>query len=412
VSDTVSVDEKRLWADLMTMSRIGRLPGGGAARIALSDADRDARSLFIQWCEQAGLDVSVDQIGNIFARREGRNPALAPVLIGSHLDTQAPGGHFDGVLGVLGGLEAVRAMNDAGIVTERPVVIVNWTDEEAVRYWPGMLGSSVFCGFMSLDEAYSIRGPDGSTVGAELARIGFVGARPAEFSAIHKHFELHIEQGTRLEDAGRQVGIVTHTNCTRFAAIEFVGRNSHAATTPMHQRRNALAGAGRLIAAIERVGASEGPEGSASAVKLDIEPNNHVNLPNRTVLWYVVNHPDREPFDRMVASIEAEARTVAAEQGLTVETISEWRSDPVHFPEATIGLLEGAATDLALPVMRMHSIAAHDAMVVAKRAPTGMIFVPCRDGLSHNELEFCSPEDAAAGASVLATATVRAANEA
>jgi N-carbamoyl-L-amino-acid hydrolase len=409
VAITVTANETRLWRDLMTMSRIGRLPGGGAARIALSDADRDGRSLFIHWCEEAGLAVSVDAIGNIFARREGTDPSLPAVLLGSHLDTQAPGGHFDGVLGVLGALEVIRALDDAGVKTRHPIVIVNWTDEEAVRYWPGMLGSSVFCGFMTLEQAYAVRGPDGTTVGAELSRIGFVGPRPAEFFQIHCHFELHIEQGTRLEEAGRTIGVVTHTNCTRFAAVEFRGENGQAATTPMRRRRNALAGAGRLIAVIERVGASEGEEGSASAVKIDVEPNNHVNLPNRALVWYIVNHPERAAFDRMVQMIESEARSIAAEQSLQVETVSEWRSDPLHFPSWTVGTLEEAASDLGLPAKRLHSIGAHDAMVVAKRAPTGMIFVPCLDGISHNEREYCSPEHAAAGASVLATAALRAA---
>lgn len=408
---TVSANRDRLWRDLMTMSRIGRLPGGGAARIALSDADRDARSLFIHWCEEAGMEVSVDAIGNIFGRREGTEPSLPPVLMGSHLDTQAPGGHFDGVLGVLGALESVRALNDAGVKTQRPIVIVNWTDEEAVRYWPGMLGSSVFCGFMSLDEAYALRGPDGTTAGEELRRIGFVGSRPVAFSPIHCYFELHIEQGPRLDKAGFKIGIVTHTNCTRFAAAEFRGENAHASTTPMHLRHNALAGAGRLIATIERVGASEGPEGSASAVKLDIEPNNHLNVPHRALLWYVVNHADRPPFDRMVAAIEAEARTIAVEQSVTVETVSEWRSDPVFFPDKVISLLDAAARDLGLSSQCMRSVAAHDAIVVAKRAPTGMIFVPSRDGHSHNALEYSSPEDAQAGTSVLATAAMRAAHE-
>ena len=404
------VDADRLWSDLMTLGAIGALPRGGCDRLALTDADRDGRNLFVHWCREAGLAVSIDAIGNTFARREGSDPSLPPVLAGSHLDTQSPGGKFDGPLGVLAALAAVRALDRDGIVTRRAIEVVNWTNEEGARFSPGLMGSAVFAGAIDLATAQVVTDRAGRSVGEELVRIRYAGDAPVGGRAVDSYFELHIEQGPELEAMGVTIGAVTHSHYSISADIECSGENGHISSLPMLRRRNALVGAARLIAEIDRIGRAAAPAGSASAVVIDAWPNNRINIPHRAVFSYGIIHPDAEGLEWMQAEIDAATRMVAEETGLTFATLVLRRRDPVHFTEDLIGEAEQAARDLGHSVTRMRTRPGHDAFNMLRVCPTELIFVPCRDGISHNELEYCSPEHAAAGADVLLGAILGRAN--
>ncbi|MBN8874819.1 MAG: Zn-dependent hydrolase [Rhodospirillales bacterium] len=401
------VDTDRLWSDLMTLGTIGALPRGGNDRMALTDADRDGRALFAHWCNEAGLTVTVDAIGNMFGRREGSDPSLPPVLAGSHLDTQSPGGKFDGPLGVLGALAGVRALNAAGITTRRAIEVVNWTNEEGCRFFPGLMGSAVFAGALPLETALAATDRAGHSVGSELARIRANGSTPTGGRSVDAYFELHIEQGPVLEEQGVTIGAVTHSHYSIMAEVECRGENAHIQSMPMLRRRNALVGAARLIAEIDRIGRAHAPAGSASAVVIDAWPNNRINIPHRAVFSYGVIHPDAQGLEAMQAEIAAATAMVATETGLAFDTLFQRRRDPVIFTEELVGLVESTATELGHSVMRMRTRPGHDAFNLLRLCPVELIFVPCRDGLSHNELEYCEPMHCAAGADVLLNAVLR-----
>jgi N-carbamoyl-L-amino-acid hydrolase len=401
------VDAARLWSDLMTLGTIGALPRGGNDRMALTDADRDGRALFAHWCREAGLSVTTDAMGNQFARREGTDSSLPPVLAGSHLDTQSPGGKFDGPLGVLGALAAVRALDAAGVETRRAIEVVNWTNEEGPRFAPGLMGSAVFAGALSLEAAYASTDRAGRTFGEELVRIRAKGDAPVGGREVDAYFELHIEQGPLLEEMGVTIGSVTHSHYSISADIECRGENAHIQSMPMLRRRNALVGAARMIAEIDRIGRAAAPAGSASAVVIDAWPNNRINIPHRAVFSYGMIHPDAEGLEAMAAEIAAATVLVAAETGLAFETLVSRRRDPVFFTEELIALTETVAAELGHSVVRMRTRPGHDAFNLLRICPVELIFVPCRDGLSHNELEHCSPEHCAAGADVLLHALAR-----
>ena len=407
---TPRVDGERLWSDLMTLAAIGALPRGGCDRLALTDADRDGRNLFVHWCREAGLAVSIDAMGNVFARREGSDGSLPPVFAGSHLDTQSPGGKFDGPLGVLAALEVVRTLDRAGITTRRAIEVVNWTNEEGARFSPGLMGSAVFAGAVDQATAHAVTDRAGHSVGGELARIRYAGDAPMGGRAVDAYFELHIEQGPELEAMGITIGAVTHSHYSISADIECRGDNGHIQSLPMLRRRNALVGAARLIAEIDRIGRASAPAGSASAVVIDAWPNNRINIPHRAVFSYGVIHPDAEGLERMQAEIDAATRMVADETGLAFATLVARRRDPVHFTEELVALAETAALELGFSVTRMRTRPGHDAFNMLRVCPTELIFVPCRDGISHHELEYCSPEHVAAGADVLLQAVLRRAD--
>jgi N-carbamoyl-L-amino-acid hydrolase len=404
------VDGERLWSDLMTLAAIGALPRGGCDRLALTDADRDGRNLFVHWCREAGLAVSIDAMGNVFARREGSDASLPPVFAGSHLDTQSPGGKFDGPLGVLAALEVVRTLDRAGITTRRAIEVVNWTNEEGARFSPGLMGSAVFAGAVDQATAHAVTDRAGHSVGGELARIRYAGDAPMGGRAVDAYFELHIEQGPELEAMGITIGAVTHSHYSISADIECRGDNGHIQSLPMLRRRNALVGAARLIAEIDRIGRASAPAGSASAVVIDAWPNNRINIPHRAVFSYGVIHPDAEGLERMQAEIDAATRMVADETGLAFATLVARRRDPVHFTEELVALAETVAQELGFSVTRMRTRPGHDAFNMLRVCPTELIFVPCRDGISHHELEYCSPEHVAAGADVLLQAVLRRAD--
>lgn len=404
------VNGTRLWSDLMTQGSIGALPGGGLDRMALTDGDRDARGVFAHWCREAGLALTIDGMGNMFARRAGADDSLPPVMLGSHLDTQSPGGKFDGPLGVLAALEAVRTLHEAGIVTKRPLEVVNWTNEEGARFGPGLMGSAVFAGVLPIEDAHASTDRAGLRFGEELRRIRYAGPAPVGGRPVDSYFELHIEQAPLLEQAGITIGTVTHSHYSIFSDMECLGANAHIQSEPMLRRRNALVGAARMIDAIDRVGRAHAPAGSASAVVIDAWPNNRINIPHRATFSYGIMHPDEDGVLAMAAEIDAAQATIAAETGLTFNALVKRKRDPFHFDEALIALTGTCADALGYSHQRMRTRPGHDAFNMSRICPTELIFVPCRDGISHSELEWCTPEHCTAGANVLMHATLRQAN--
>ena len=404
------INGKRLWSELMASGAIAELPHGGVDRMALTDGDRDVRGLFGYWCREAGLALTVDAMGNMFARREGTDPSLPPVMLGSHLDSQSPGGKFDGPLGVLGALEAVRSIAEAGIATKRALEVVNWTNEEGARFSPGLMGSAVFAGVLPLADAHASVDRDGTRFGDELRRIRYCGDAPVGGRSVDAYFELHIEQGPLLEEQGIVIGAVTHSHYSVFADMEVLGENAHIQSMPMRRRRNALVGAAKLIEAIDRVGLAYAPAGSASAVVIDCWPNNRINIPHRATLSYGIMHPDEDGALAMKREIEEAEVRIAEETGLVFNTLMKRMRTPFHFDEGMIRLTEEAAGALGYSCTRMRTRPGHDAFNMTRLCPTELIFVPCRDGWSHSEREWSEPEHCTAGVEVMSNAVLARAN--
>ena len=388
----------------MTLASIGALPHGGCDRLALTDADAAGRRLFAHWCAEAGLGLTVDAMGNMFARREGSEAGLEPVLIGSHLDTQQPGGKFDGPLGVLAGLACVRALDAAGVRTRRPVVVVNWTNEEGARFAPGLMGAAVHAGALALKTAHAAQDRRGHRVGEELKRIGFLGDGRGP-AAAHCYLELHIEQGDRLQRAGKTIGVVDGTENNLFLVIDCWGENGHAQATPMGQRRSALATAAALITAAEAIGREVASEaagaGSAGVAAAEVWPNNRINIPHHVRLSFSATHPTHAGIEGIRAAMAAAAARVAAESGMRVDLEDAPVRPAVDFDAGLGAAVDAAAQALGFGTMRLRSRAGHDAIRMAPFCRSQMIFVPCKDGISHSEFEDMSEADAAAGAAVL-----------
>jgi N-carbamoyl-L-amino-acid hydrolase len=400
------VDGDRLWASLMELARIGATEKGGVNRQALTDLDRAGRDLFVRWCEAAGCAVAVDRVGNIFARRAGRDDGLAPVMMGSHLDTQPTGGKFDGAYGVLAGLEVIRTLADADYVTRRPIEIVAWTNEEGCRFTPAMAGSGVFAGTLGEAELGATADRDGLIFSDELARIGYAGPEPVGGRDIAALFEVHIEQGPILEAEQRTIGIVTGAQAQHWYDITLTGRESHAGTTPMERRHDALLGAARIVAAVNEVGEANRPHGRATVGELHVAPNSRNTIPGRVFLTVDLRHPDAEALAAMAESVAASARATAEALGLEIEIEDAMRLAAVAFDPACVAAVAAGAEALGLAHMEIVSGAGHDACNIAKVAPAGMIFVPCLDGISHNEIESATRDDCAAGCAVLLHAVV------
>lgn len=396
----IRADEDRLWESLMEMGRIGATPGGGVGRIALTELDREARDLFVAWCEAAGCSVRVDRMGNIFARRAGSDPSLAPVMTGSHLDTQPLGGKFDGIYGVLAGLEAVRAMNDAGITTRAPIDVVVWTDEEGVRF-PGMLASGAFSGVYAIEEALARTDSDGVTMAEALESIGYAGSEPVGAPLPRAFFEAHIEQGPILEAEGKTVGVVIGAQGQRCFHVTVTGEEGHAGTLPMTLRKDALLGAARMVDAINAVAFTHDPHPVITVGSLDVRPNSPNTIPGRTRFSIDSRHPD----DSVLASVETQMRDACAAvaDASKLETVFEAVSEraSVSFDAGCVQSVREAAERLSIPHRDIYSGAGHDACNLALAVPTGMIFVPCERGISHNERENAKPADLADGCSVL-----------
>jgi N-carbamoyl-L-amino-acid hydrolase len=402
----LTVNGERLWASLMELAQIGATQKGGVCRLAASDLDAEARRLFITWCEAAGCTVTIDRIGNIFARRPGRNPALAPVVTGSHLDTQPTGGKFDGAYGVMAGLEVVRTLNDLGYETEAPIEIVAWTNEEGSRFSPAMVGSGAFTGVFELENA--LETPDnntpGLTLGGELQRIGFAGPAPVGEHPVTAYFEAHIEQGPILEAAGLPIGVVTGAQGQRWYEITVIGQGAHAGPTPMPRRHDALVGAARMIDAVNRIGHAHAPHACATVGFVQVSPNSRNTIPGRVFLTVDFRHPDNDTLTAMDRELRAACAEAAASQGLQAEVKEFWCFPPTPFDERMVGAVREAAKAQNLPHRDIISGAGHDAVYMAKVAPTAMIFVPCVGGISHNEIEDAKPDDLTAGCAVLLNA--------
>ena len=407
----MKIDGKRLWASLMEMARIGVTAKGGVCRLTLTDLDKQARDLFVTWCRQAGCSVKVDRMGNIFARRPGRNDHLAPVGTGSHLDTQPTGGRFDGVYGVLAGLEVIRTLGDLGLETERPVEVSVWTNEEGSRFAPAMVGSGVYAGVFTLDYGHSRTDLEGKTIGGELARIGYLGSEPMGNRPVHAFFETHIEQGPILEHEGQTIGVVTDAQGQRWYELVLTGQESHAGPTPMGVRHDALLGAARVVQLVNEIGLKHAPLAVSTVGMLNVHPNSRNVIPGRTFLSVDFRCPVDDELTRMDAELKEGVARIAAEQRLEHDLRQIFEYDCVHFDESCVETVRAAAKRLGYTAREIVSGAGHDACYMSKVAPTAMIFVPCIGGISHNEIEDAKPEWIEAGGNVLFQAMLAKASE-
>jgi len=403
----IRINGERLWASLMAMAEIGPTEKGGSCRLALTDLDRQARDLFVEWCEEAGCTVSVDAMGNIFARRPGRDPDLAPVATGSHLDTQPTGGKFDGVFGVLAGLEVIRTLNDHDYDTDAPIEISVWTNEEGSRFPPAMIGSGVFAGVFDLEYGHSRADLDGATIGGELQRIGYAGAAPCGDHPFRAFFETHIEQGPILEAENKTIGVVMGAQGQRWYEVTVRGAEAHAGTTPMNRRRDALVGAARLVERVNGIALDHAPDAVSTVGLMQVSPNSRNTIPGEVFFSIDLRHPSDAMLKAMDEEIRAACQVIAADMDLECVIEEIWHTPALTFDPDCVDAVREAAAEAGYPSRDIVSGAGHDACYISRVAPTGMVFVPCADGISHNEIESATPEDLAAGCNVLLQAMLR-----
>jgi N-carbamoyl-L-amino-acid hydrolase len=404
------IDPKRLWDSLMSMAEIGATPKGGVKRLTLTEVDKAGRQRFSAWCEALGLTVRVDAIGNMFARREGRDPSRKPVLLGSHLDSQPSGGKFDGALGVIAGLEVMRTLHDLNIQTEAPVELVNWTDEEGSRFGHSLMGSGVWAGVYAQDKAYGLKDVEGVSVSDALDSIGYKGSHPAAPFPADAYFELHIEQGPILEREGKQIGVVTGAQAQVWYDATVTGQDSHAGTTPPSARRDALVAAARVIDRVDALMRERGEDGRGTVGQLHVLPNSRNVVPGEVRFSVEFRHPDDTQIEGLAATFPAEAKALVEATGCSLQLEELFRIPAQPFDPACVDLVRQGAARLGYSTREIVSGAGHDAVYVARHVPTAMIFTPCKDGLSHNEAESILPEEAAAGCQVLFEAVVARAN--
>ncbi|MBI3674393.1 MAG: M20 family metallo-hydrolase [Rhizobiales bacterium] len=401
----LTINPQRLWDALMETAKFGATAKGGIRRLTVSDEDRRVRDWFKAECEKLGCKVQVDRCGNMFATRPGKRQDLLPIAMGSHLDTQPTGGKFDGVLGVLGALEAMRTLIDMGYETNAPVMIVNWTNEEGSRFAPAMLCSGVYAGVFTPDFAYSREDREGLKFGDELKRIGYLGPEPVGSIKFQAMFELHIEQGPILEAESKVIGVVTGVQGMRWYEVTVRGQESHTGATPMGLRKNALLGAARMIEAIHRVGMDHLP-GVASVGLIENRPNSRNVVPGEVFFTVDLRHPDEAVLDRMEADYQAALPKIATELKLELEERRIWKSPAVKFAPDLIECVRHGASQAGYSTREMASGAGHDAAYIARAAPTTMIFVPCLGGISHNEAESTTLDECGAGSQVLLNAVL------
>jgi N-carbamoyl-L-amino-acid hydrolase len=395
------INGTRLWNSLMELARIGATDKGGVKRLALTDLDRQGRDLVVQWAKAEGLAVTVDRIGNVFMRREGTNPDLPPVVTGSHIDTQPTGGKFDGNYGVLAGLEVVRTLNERGIRTEAPIEVAFWTNEEGSRFVPVMMGSGVFCGAFTLETAYAARDVDGKSVGEELERIGYRGDETPGDHPIGAYFEAHIEQGPVLEDANKVIGVVPAVMGLSWYDCTVTGMEAHAGPTPMHLRRDALQVSTAIMQEVVAIANRYPPYGRGTVGMVQVFPNSRNVIPGRVKFSIDLRNVTDDLLNTMHGEIEAFIDRTRRETGLGIELERVSYYPPCPFHPDCVGAVRAATEKLGYSTMDVVSGAGHDAIYVARLAPAGMIFVPCKDGISHNEIEDAQPGHLEAGCNVL-----------
>ena len=405
----IRINGERLWDSLMDMAEIGPGVAGGNNRQTLTDDDAKGRELFQKWCVSAGCSMGVDSMGNMFATRPGADPEALPVYVGSHLDTQPTGGKYDGVLGVLGGLELVRTLNDLNIKTKHPIVVTNWSNEEGTRFAPAMLSSGVFAGVHSEDWAKSRVDANGKSFGDELERIGWVGDEIVGSRQMHAMFELHIEQGPILEAEKVDIGVVTHGQGLSWTQVTIVGKDAHTGSTPMHMRKNAGLGMAKILALVDAIALDHGPHAVGAAGHIDVYPNSRNVIPGKVVFTVDFRSPDLSVIQNMENRLKSEGQSVADSLGLEIEFDKVGGFDPVTFDDNCVGAVRSAAEKLGYSHMDIISGAGHDACWINRVAPTAMIMCPCVDGLSHNEAEEITKDWATAGADVLLHAVLETA---
>ncbi|MBB3119337.1 Zn-dependent hydrolase [Pseudoduganella violacea] len=397
----LKINGGRLWDSLMELAKIGTTEKGGVKRLTLTDLDKQGRDLVTGWARDAGLSITVDQIGNVFMRRDGVNNALPPIMTGSHIDTQPTGGKFDGNYGVLAGLEVVRTLNDRGIRTEAPIEVAFWTNEEGSRFVPVMMGSGVFCGAFTLEHAYAAKDTEGKTVGEELERIGYKGEQVPGQHPIGAYFEAHIEQGPVLEDADKVIGVVPAVMGLSWYDCTVTGMEAHAGPTPMHLRRDAMQVSTRIIQEVVAIANRYPPYGRGTVGMMQVFPNSRNVIPGQVKFSIDLRNVSDELLNTMHEEMLAFVDRTAGETGLDIkiERVSYFPPCPFH-PDC-VGAVRKATEKLGYSTMDVVSGAGHDAIYAARVAPAGMIFVPCKDGISHNEIEDAKAEHLEAGCNVL-----------
>ena len=407
--ENLRINSDRLWDSIMEMAKIGPGIAGGNNRQTVTDEDGEGRHLFKRWCDAAGLEMGVDEMGTMFARREGSDSSLPPVYVGSHLDTQPTGGKYDGVLGVLGGLEVVRSLNDLGIKTKHPIVVTNWTNEEGARFAPAMMASGVFAGVLDQADVYQHVDKDGKKFGEELERIGWKGTEKVGDRKIHAFFELHIEQGPILEDEGIDIGVVTHGQGLKWLQVTLTGKEAHTGSTPMPKRRNAGLGMARVTELVHEIAMDYQPDAVGAVGHMQAYPNSRNIIAGRTVFTIDIRSPEKEVLDAMDGRIREGIDTICDALDIKYKIEQVGHFDPVTFDKTCVKAIRDAAERLGYSHRNIVSGAGHDACWINRVAPTAMVMCPCVDGLSHNEAEEITKEWAGAGADVLFHAVVETA---
>lgn len=400
---THRVNGERLWQSLLDMAQFGAIPKDGVTRLALSEEDRMARNQLREWALEAGCSLRIDRMGNMFLRREGTRPDLPPVVTGSHVDSQPNGGRFDGIYGVLAGLEVIRTLNDRQIATERAVEVINWTNEEGARFAPAMISSGVFAGVFELEYGLSRQDAQGTSIGEALQQIGYAGEHPVGNTPIHAAFELHIEQGPILEAENIEIGVVTAAQGQRWYELEITGFSAHAGTTPMDRRRDALLGFAAMVKAVNDIGNDFMPDARATVGMAQITPNSRNVVPGKVFFSVEFRHPQEAVLAQMEQRLLAAVAEVGVD-GLNAHVERIFQYQPIRFDSGCIDSVRQAACTLGYSHRDMISGAGHDACYLNRVAPTAMIFIPCVEGISHNELENISPAWSTAGANVLLNA--------
>lgn len=409
LNSNLRINGDRLWDSLMEMAKIGPGIAGGNNRQTLTDEDAEGRTLFQKWCEVSGCTMGLDQMGNMFATRPGSDPEALPVYVGSHLDTQPTGGKYDGILGVLGGLEIIKTLNDLNIKTKHPIVVTNWTNEEGTRYAPPMLASGVFGGVHTQEWAYDRVDADGKRFGDELVRIGWRGDEKVGERKMHAFFELHIEQGPILEAENKDIGVVTHGQGLSWTEITIIGKDSHTGSTPMHMRKNAGLAMARILENVDEIALSHAPHAVGAAGHIDVYPNSRNVIPGKVVFTVDLRSPELAVIDDMEQRLRSVAKKICDDMGLEVSFEKVGGFDPVTFDEKCVSSIRNAAERMGYSHMNIISGAGHDACWINGVAPSAMVMCPCVDGLSHNEAEDISKEWAVAGADVLMHAVIETA---